>query len=379
MTRRREKHGLLRFVASVLIALLSSNASAGQGLPTAFAWQFSSEERIDLDLKAAASGEGRAMADLGWRYVVRARGPWAPHPNEPLSTGVKQSDAEALRWFRRGADAGSGRAMGHIGWMYLAGRGGLKQDYAQAAQWFRKGAEAGDGRSMGNLGSMYAYGLGIKKDQAEAIRWFRKGAETTYTRIPAAAAPLKPAGAVPYWETWPPRPTGDARSMANLGLAYLAGQGVKQDDAEAVRWLRLAADAGDIAAGYHVAVLTATGSSGVKKEPSVEAIRQMFSVLNTRSIFSGDEFSQGEMTLGDGISPQVQRAIREYGAKFESKHVAAWTTRDTNAAILVGVGVLVLLASLGSPRRQTETYDPSKEPPPLGILDGCMTPLGWAC
>ena len=41
---------------------------------------------------------------------------------------------------------------------------------------------------------------------------------------------------------------GDATAQYNLGLMYDEGEGVPQDDAEAVRWYRLAAEQGDASA-----------------------------------------------------------------------------------------------------------------------------------
>jgi len=38
---------------------------------------------------------------------------------------------------------------------------------------------------------------------------------------------------------------GDAKAQFNLGLMYRDGRGVAQNDAEAVRWLKLAAEQGD--------------------------------------------------------------------------------------------------------------------------------------
>ena len=35
---------------------------------------------------------------------------------------------------------------------------------------------------------------------------------------------------------------GDAEAQSNLGVMYVKGQGVAQDDAEAVRWFRKAAE-----------------------------------------------------------------------------------------------------------------------------------------
>ena len=39
---------------------------------------------------------------------------------------------------------------------------------------------------------------------------------------------------------------GDARAQAHLGVMYDKGRGVRQDFAEALKWFRLAADAGEV-------------------------------------------------------------------------------------------------------------------------------------
>ena len=38
---------------------------------------------------------------------------------------------------------------------------------------------------------------------------------------------------------------GEARAQFNLGIRYANGEGVPQDDAEAIRWYRLAAEQGE--------------------------------------------------------------------------------------------------------------------------------------
>ncbi len=43
---------------------------------------------------------------------------------------------------------------------------------------------------------------------------------------------------------------GDAAAQVALGVRYFDGEGVPQDDAEAVRWYRLAADQGDAFAQF---------------------------------------------------------------------------------------------------------------------------------
>ena len=45
---------------------------------------------------------------------------------------------------------------------------------------------------------------------------------------------------------------GDAGAQGNLGWMYATGEGVPQDDAEAVRWYRLAAEQGYASAQYNL-------------------------------------------------------------------------------------------------------------------------------
>ena len=52
---------------------------------------------------------------------------------------------------------------------------------------------------------------------------------------------------------------GDADAQNDLGFIYAYGQGVPEDDAEAVRWYRLAADQGHADAQYIVGFMYANG------------------------------------------------------------------------------------------------------------------------
>ena len=52
---------------------------------------------------------------------------------------------------------------------------------------------------------------------------------------------------------------GNAAAQNNLGLMYGLGQGVPQDDAEAVKWYRLAAAQGYAGAQYNLALMYAKG------------------------------------------------------------------------------------------------------------------------
>src|SRR5215510_5509426 len=52
---------------------------------------------------------------------------------------------------------------------------------------------------------------------------------------------------------------GHARAQLNLGLLYATGEGVPQDEAEALRWFHLAAAQGEAGAQFNLGVLYYTG------------------------------------------------------------------------------------------------------------------------
>ena len=52
---------------------------------------------------------------------------------------------------------------------------------------------------------------------------------------------------------------GDVIAQYNLGVMYATGEGVSQDDKEAVKWLRLAAEQGYSIAQYNLGVMYAEG------------------------------------------------------------------------------------------------------------------------
>ena len=101
--------------------------------------------------------------------------------------------------------------------MYETGLG-VPQNYAEAVKWFRKGAEQGYARAQNNLGVMYATGHGVANNYEEALKWFRKSAEQ----------------AEPY---------PDATNT--LGLMFERGMGVTPDLVQAYLWYSLAVEQGN--------------------------------------------------------------------------------------------------------------------------------------
>ena len=63
-----------------------------------------------------------------------------------------------------------------LGSLYEQARG-VPKDYAQALHWYRKGAEKSDAQAMSNLGSLYDNGLGVSRDYAQARVRYQKAAD----------------------------------------------------------------------------------------------------------------------------------------------------------------------------------------------------------
>ena len=56
---------------------------------------------------------------------------------------------------------------------------------------------------------------------------------------------------------------GDAEAQNNLGVMYATGEGVPEDDAEAVRWYRLAAEQGYAVAQFNLGNMYEIGRAHV--------------------------------------------------------------------------------------------------------------------
>ena len=124
---------------------------------------------------------------------------------EPSSS---QSETEILRLLTLAAEARHVRAMGLLG-EALRDRG----DFEGAVSWLRLAAEAGDSRVHLVLGMIYLRSL---KDFAKARECFEMGART-----------------------------GDGMALANLGLMYANGIGVRQDSCKAALLLLTATGCGN--------------------------------------------------------------------------------------------------------------------------------------
>ena len=152
-------------------------------------------------------------------------------------------------------------------------------DYATAVRGFLVHAEQGDATAQYKLGVMYNYGWGVPEDEGRSCALVPAGCRAGLR--PCAAQPRchvhqwarafsrDEAEAVRWYRLAADQ--GNAGAQLNLGFMYASGEGVLKDEAEAVRWYRLAADQGNARAQSNLGVMYASGEGVLKDE--AEAVR----------------------------------------------------------------------------------------------------------
>ena len=244
------------------------------------------DEAVALLTKAARAGQAAAAFDLGslldngigvtkdeakaaeW-YEQAAE---AGHPVAMRYLGTaaqKRGDTSAaVRWLKRAAEAKDAPAAHQLGWMYQQGEG-VSQDYREARRWYSWGAEFGYAPSMNQLAHLYEAGLGVDRNMSVAGKWYWRGAnadEPSYTAclnyaylcLSGDGVDQDDAEAV-RWFRKAADGGGLTAAMNQLGLAYYRGRGVGQDYGEALRYFRMAADKGDTTGMYNVGWCYANG------------------------------------------------------------------------------------------------------------------------
>ena len=219
-------------------------------------------------------------------------------------TGVAKAPAEARKWFQKAAEQGLGVAQCNLARCYEGGAGGHK-DPGEAAKWWRRAADQGYPGAAFHLGLCYYRGEGVSQSFEEAAKWFARDAELRhvgaqlYLGLCYWAGDGVPKDASRAAKSWREaaiqgiRPqdyvaadgaVGDAaeiegwwRDVAQRGSAtlqccvaefYQYGRGVDQDEAEALRWYRKAANAGDRVGLKAAAWLLATSDDSKVRDGS---------------------------------------------------------------------------------------------------------------
>jgi TPR repeat protein len=292
----------------------------------------------DLTVQAAQAGDAKAMAELGWRYLVRET---AGQPFQ-FQVGVVANDATALSWIQRAVEQGSPDGMAYLGWMYLVGQG-VQRDLTQAQLWLRRAADARVPRAMAMIGAMELFGETRTGGGGTGEQWLRRAAEA-----------------------------GDRRALTLLALLLIqrGGSAIAQENPVALlnracagtdNWnarTTVGVFDADPLACYHLGVLYATGGLGLPQN-AYQAGAAFYNVGWVGR--TSDTWSGGWYQFGNGLPRQI-RAAAENGRQTNAPYLASptpddlWTVLGKFTAVLIAVKVVQKVTGIGdSPSPQTTT------------------------
>lgn len=148
---------------------------------------------------------------------------------------------DALHWCRLAAQQGEIKAMVMLRFN-LADKSSPLYNLEEACSWTLRLAELGSPGEILNAGLMYDNGEGVEKNLDESRRWVKIARILGADTLVAPSSEETPEGA----ETRAPMELylGQPFDVAQLklGMAYVNGEGLKQDNKQALRWLTLAAN-----------------------------------------------------------------------------------------------------------------------------------------
>ena len=117
--------------------------------------------------------------------------------------------------------------------------------------------------------------------------------------------------------------TGHAPDQYTLGLMYAEGTSVAEDDAEVVRWFRMAAEQGHASAQHTLGLMYAEGE-GVPQDDA-EAVRWYRLAAEQGHAIS--QYNLGRMYAeGEGVPEDDVEAVRWYRLAAEQGHASAQGT-----------------------------------------------------
>lgn len=152
--------------------------------------------------------------------------------------GCRVDTAAAISWLERAADNESIDAINLLGDVYEH-----QEDFKNAVLYFEKGVAMGSLTSYCNLGYCYERGQGVVLNSQKAYELYRYAAER-----------------------------GSVRGMRSVAVCYINGIYVEEDYAEALNWMKQAAEQGDVTAMYYCGALLDEGGTNLPANPK-EAVK----------------------------------------------------------------------------------------------------------
>ena len=167
----------------------------------------------------------------------------------------------ALNWFMKVAEIGdltnAAFSIIETGYDYLLGRNeSIPENTAAAIMFFEAAEKLGVYNANDTLGIFYTYGAVVDRDPDRALQLFVEGAKAGNKECEQAieeygyayyagtddAIDINFTTAFQYYSAL--TEFNNERAMYNVGLLYMSGLGVSQDQAKAEEWIQKAADAG---------------------------------------------------------------------------------------------------------------------------------------
>ncbi len=243
------------------------------GMAYLFGWDVEADEKLGYDYlkQAVDKGQTEAMTLLVRMFMqgeydgidaVKAaemsiKAAYDGIPDAQLYAGlaymdgisVQQDYTEAARLFRLAANQGNDEARTNLAYMFQEGLG-IDADLPKAFKLYRTAAKNGNVNAMFHLGICYEFGIGTKEDLSMAADSYMQGTEKGDGYAAERLAYLvsegygghDPDDSKAFELFLTAANQGIPSSMYMVGFCYAGGSGVKKDEAEARKWLKMASD-----------------------------------------------------------------------------------------------------------------------------------------
>ena len=274
---------------------------------------------------------------------------------------VPRDYAEAIKWFRRGAERGSLEAANNLAFFYYYGVSG-KVDYDQAADWFRAAAYGGLASAQAGLAEQLYFGNSVPFDDVQAYVWARLSIVGGASRAVHIASDLERSLSTPQTAAaekiiaeWNPGSAnwhdpfkgeleigiaaqkradydeafsifqtlaqqGDPRAQLKLGILFYRGYGVDVDIAKFEYWMRRAAAEGNLRAQLNLAI---GALHGYVRYVSSDQIRDWLSPSVDRGVPQAEHYLGVLYDLGWDKDPQHGLAAKWYARAAALGYVPA--------------------------------------------------------
>ena len=223
-----------------------------------------------------------------------------------ISFSIACSDSNTLRAKAFFGDASSQVALGRL---YREGTDGVDKDWIKASELFRKAAESGDADGQSWLAVSYWYGVGVERDAQQAVQLALAASEQDHPRAQYNLAEYyerqdKDRKSLMMYKK--AANNGHANAQAIVGDRYFFGNGVPENEAEAIEWYMKAHEQGHAGAAYQLGKIHRHGW-GV--EQNYEEAARFFHVAVDR----GKEGAKAELGpmywFGMGVAKDPARAV----------------------------------------------------------------------